>query len=63
MLDGRCMIVVVIVMFGEVDVRRRQHRGKHHGRYEQRRGDGPADPVGNHAEILLQSSQTRTFPP
>jgi len=57
------MIVVVIVMFGEVDVRRRQHRGTHHGRNEQRRSGGPADAVGNHAEILPQSSQTRTFPP
>jgi hypothetical protein len=31
---------------------RRQHRGKHHGRNEQRRGRGPANPVGNHAGIL-----------
>jgi hypothetical protein len=44
-------------------VRRRQHRGTHHGRNEQRRSGGPADAVGNHAEILPQSSQTRTFPP
>jgi hypothetical protein len=33
-------------------VRRRQHRGKHHGRNEQRCGGGAADPVSNHAGIL-----------
>jgi hypothetical protein len=33
-------------------VRRRQHRGKHYGRNNQRRGGGPVDPVGNHAENL-----------
>jgi hypothetical protein len=54
MLHGRSMVVVVIVMLGEVNVRRRQHRGKHHGRNHERRGGRPADPGGNHAEILLQ---------
>jgi hypothetical protein len=33
-------------------VRRWQHRGKHHGRDEQRRGGGAADPGSNHAGIL-----------
>jgi hypothetical protein len=54
MLNRRRMIVPVIVMLGEVDVRRRQHRGKHHGRNEQRRGGGPPDSVGNHARIILR---------
>src|SRR4029079_19140526 len=52
MLDGRGVIVVVILMLGQVDMRRRQHRGKHDGRNEQRRRGGPAYPVGDHAEIL-----------
>ena len=50
MLDGRSMVVVVVL--GQVDVRRWQHRGKHHGRDEQRHGGGAADPGGNHAGIL-----------
>ena len=52
MLDGRGVIVVVIVMLRQVDMRRWQHRGKHHGRDEQRRGGRAADPGGNHAGIL-----------
>ena len=52
MLDGRGVIVVVILMLGQVDMRRRQHRGKHHGRNEQRCGRGAADPGSNHAGIL-----------
>ena len=52
MLDGRSMVLVVIVVLGQVDVRRWQHRGKHHGRDEQRRSGGAADPGGNHAGIL-----------
>jgi len=52
MLDGRSVVVVVIVVLGQVDVRRWQHRGKHHGRDEQRRGGGAADPGSNHAGIL-----------
>jgi hypothetical protein len=52
MLDGGGMVVVVIVVLSQVDVRRRQHRGKHHGRYEQRCGRGAADPGSNHAGIL-----------
>ena len=59
MLDGRSMIVVVIVMLGEVDVRRRQHGGKHHGRNEQRRHGGPTEPVGNHARIILRLAVQR----
>src|SRR5215470_4063552 len=56
MLDGRSMVVVVIVMLGEVNVRRRQHRGKHHGCNEQRRSHGLADPVGNHGGNLISRS-------
>jgi hypothetical protein len=52
MLDGRGMVVIVIVVFSQVDVRWRQHRGKHHGRNKQRGGRGAADPGGNHAGIL-----------
>ena len=52
MLDGGGMVVVVIVVLSQVDVRRRQHRGKHHGRNEQRCGRGAADPGSNHAGIL-----------
>ena len=52
MLDGRGMVVVVIVVLGEVDVRRWQHRGKHHGRNEQWRGGGLAGAGGDHAGIL-----------
>jgi len=52
MLDGRRVIVVVIVVLGQVDMRRRQHRGKYHRRNEQWTDSGPADPGGNHAGIL-----------
>ena len=50
MLDGRRMVVIVV--FCQVDVRRRKHRSKHHRRNEQRCGGGPANPGGNHAGIL-----------
>jgi hypothetical protein len=52
MLHRGRMIMVMIVVLGQVDVRRRQHRGKHHRRDEQRCGRGAADPGGNHAGIL-----------
>ena len=52
MLHRSRMSMVMIVVLGQVDVRRRQHRGKHHRRDEQRCGRGAADPGGNHAGIL-----------
>ena len=52
MLDGRAVIVVVIVVLRQVDVRRRQHRRKHDRPNEQQSGCGPANPGGNHAENL-----------
>jgi hypothetical protein len=51
-LDGRGVIVVVIVVLGKVDMCRRQHRRKHHRRDQQRRACGPAGPGNNHAGIL-----------
>jgi hypothetical protein len=52
MLEGRGVIVVVIVVLRQVDVRRRQHRGKHHGRNDERRGGRPTEAGRNHAGIL-----------
>ena len=52
MLDGGGVIVVVVVVGRQMDVRRREHRGKHHCRNQQWRGRGAADPGGNHAGIL-----------
>ena len=52
MLHRSRMSMVMIVVLGQVDVRRRQRRSKHHRRNEQRCGRGAADPGGNHAGIL-----------
>ncbi len=52
MLHRGRVIMVMIVVLGQVDVRRRQHRGEHHRRNEQRCGRGAADPGSNHAGIL-----------
>jgi len=61
MLHGRSMVVVVVIMLRQVNVRRWQHRGKHHGCNEQPRGGRAAGPGGNHAEIL--SGEASVKPP
>ena len=58
-LDGRGMIVVVVVVLGQMDMRRRQDRGKQHGCNKQRRGDGPSHPGGNHTRIILRLAVQR----
>jgi len=55
MLHGRRMIVVmvVIVVRGEMDVRWRQHRRKHHGCDKQWCGGGAAEPKSDHVANLI----------
>lgn len=62
MLDGRGVIVVVIVVRGEMDMRRRQHRGTHHGRNDERRGGGPTEAGRNHAGILSAEADEGGLP-
>ena len=52
MLHRSRMIMVMIVVLGQVDVRWRQRSSTHHRRNEQRCGRGAAEPGGNHAGIL-----------
>jgi chloramphenicol 3-O-phosphotransferase len=48
MLDGRRVVMIVIAVFHQVDVRRRQHRREHSRGGEQRGSNRPAETGGNH---------------
>ena len=63
MLDGRRVIVVVIVVFRQVDVRLRQYGRDGDRRYQQRRDNRPTHLGRNHAENLTPLVSDETFPP
>ena len=53
-LDGGRVVMIVIVVSRQVDVRRRQQGRDDSGRHQQRGGDRPAESGRNHVEILSQ---------